>query len=110
MVAQIFWQFMPMLAWWGFGDAPTSFSFVQIHIAHSTLGTLMLLVVLRCLWRLINIHCRRSHLRGLSARAAATAHILLYALTFAIPALVPLRIDGSGWLPGKASVHGSLRE
>ncbi|MFH1556675.1 MAG: cytochrome b [Pseudomonadota bacterium] len=96
MVALMVWQFMPMLACRIFGESVSAFLY-RLSIGHGTLGTsILLLVLVRGGWGLLNLRRRRNNRRARAAWAAMAVHLLLYALMFAIPTLALLRIYGSG--------------
>lgn len=64
--------------------------------AHHELGfALLILVLLRGVWGLLNIH-RRPHKQGIAGKLAALGHLVIYGLMFAVPALALLRTYGSG--------------
>lgn len=64
--------------------------------AHHQLGfALLVLVLLRGLWGLLNIN-RRPHKQGRAGKLVALGHLLIYGLMFAVPAVALLRTFGSG--------------
>ncbi|SPJ32760.1 cytochrome b [Kushneria phyllosphaerae] len=82
--ALLLWQLGGMTAKGLWGHPP----WVQTWLStHRWLGTLlMVLIVLRVLWALLNLSRRPPHQQGL-ARLAGASHLLLYVLMLAIPAL-----------------------
>lgn len=64
---------------------------------HMSVGVLLLLaVVLRGVWALVNLRNRPAHATGLLGTAARLGHLALYLLMLAIPTLGVLRAYGSG--------------
>lgn len=64
--------------------------------AHHQLGfALLILVVLRGIWGVLNIH-RRPHKQNLAGKFASLGHLAIYGLMFIVPAVALLRAYGSG--------------
>jgi len=64
---------------------------------HYTLGfTLLVLVVLRAVWGVLNLGTRPPHGHGLIGLAALGGHLALYALMIFVPAVALLRAYGGG--------------
>lgn len=64
--------------------------------AHHQLGfVLLILVLLRGIWGLLNIH-RRPHKQSLAGKLALLGHLAIYGLMFTVPAVALLRTYGSG--------------
>lgn len=64
---------------------------------HYTLGfTLLVLVVLRAIWGVLNLRTRPPHGHGLAGLAALGGHLALYALMIFVPAVALLRAYGGG--------------
>ncbi|WP_370676547.1 cytochrome b [Pleomorphomonas sp. PLEO] len=64
---------------------------------HMSVGFLLLVaVVLRGIWALINLGNRPAHPTGLLGTAARLGHLALYLLMLAVPLLATLRAYGSG--------------
>lgn len=98
MALLILWQFMPMVTWRLFGESAIGRFVYSISLSHFWVGNWILtLVMLRGLWALINMRRRRKPRRGFWDHVALLVHLLLYALTFSIPALAFLRAYGGGF-------------
>ena len=64
---------------------------------HSHVGFLLLvLLIVRAIWALVNIKQRPDHGTGFIARSAAAGHAVLYLLMFCVPFVALLRAYGSG--------------
>ncbi|MFH5925109.1 cytochrome b [Roseomonas xinghualingensis] len=94
MAALFTWQFAGM----GLKLALGRNALVSFMVGtHGPVGTLlMLLILLRGAWGLVNARQRPPHGAGLRGLAAWTGHLAIYALMFAVPALALLRQYGSG--------------
>ncbi|ABG33128.1 cytochrome b [Roseobacter denitrificans] len=95
---------------------------------HAPIGTtLFLLVLLRGLWGLINMHRRPAHGSGLIGRMARVGHLAIYALMVIVPTLRLIAAAGStrgfsylgveifaareteiAWMDAMAEWHGEL--
>lgn len=64
---------------------------------HYTLGFMLLvLVVLRAIWGVLNLRTRPPHGHGLVGLAALGGHLAIYALMIFVPAIALLRVYGGG--------------
>lgn len=65
--------------------------------AHASVGfTLLVLVILRAVWGLLNIGRRPLHGKGFLGLASLGGHIAMYGLMISIPAVAVLRAFGGG--------------
>ncbi|MGU3385101.1 cytochrome b [Methylobacterium sp. D53M] len=93
MAALFAWQFTGALLYVTIGDAALT---RLVGGSHFTLGfTLFVLVLLRGVWGLANLHRRPAH-PGAPGRAVAAGHGLIYLLMVLVPSLALLRQYGSG--------------
>ncbi len=88
------WQFAGMAVRITVGRHPVTAFMVGSHAGIGTL--LLLLVLLRGAWGLINARQRPPHGAGLVGRLARLGHAALYALMVIVPSLALLRAYGSG--------------
>lgn len=102
LVSRFFHWLMAVLFLWQFASALLRIFAKDTAIynffwaAHFQLGfALLVLVLLRGLWGLINLG-RRPHKQGAMGRLALAGHLALYGLMFAVPALALLRAYGGG--------------
>ena len=94
MAALFAWQFAGMAIKLALGRHPLSSFFVGTHASLGTL--LLLLVLLRGGWGLLNARRRPPHGAGWLGRAAQLGHLTIYGLMLAVPLLGLLRQYGSG--------------
>lgn len=93
MAILFLWQFVSALLRVAAKDTPI-YSF--FWSAHHQLGfVLLVLVILRGVWGILNLNCR-PHKSGHVGKLAALGHIVIYVLMFAVPSLALLRTYGSG--------------
>ncbi|MCE4226625.1 cytochrome b [Methylobacterium sp. C25] len=93
MAAFFGWQFAGALLFVSIGDKAIT---RLVGGSHFTMGfMLFVLVLLRCVWGLLNLRRRPAH-PGRLGRAAVAGHVLLYALMVVVPSLAMLRQYGSG--------------
>ncbi|MDO5705963.1 MAG: cytochrome b [Paracoccus sp. (in: a-proteobacteria)] len=84
--------------------------------SHQSLGfVLFVLIVLRVIWALANLHRRPPHEAGLAGLAAKAGHVVLYALMILVPAVALIRAWGSdrayvvfGWPVFPARAEGDV--
>lgn len=103
MAYLLIWQFVGLLTWKIFGDSQIARTVSSLGPDHGTVGLLVLaLVMVRAAWWLSGWSGRPPHAAGWEGRAALFAHVALYGLMFAIPALALLRTygGGKGWAIG----------
>lgn len=93
---------MAVLFVWQFASAILRFFVKDVPIynfiwpTHSQVGfSLLLLVLVRGVWGLLNIS-KRPHKTGVSGKLAGLGHLVIYVLMFAVPALALLRTYGNG--------------
>ncbi|WP_458096497.1 cytochrome b [Roseomonas sp. WA12] len=94
MAALFAWQFAGMAIKLALGRHPVSAFFVGSHASFGTL--LMVLVLIRGTWGLLNLRRRPPHGTGWLGRAAQFGHLTIYGLMLAVPLLGLLRQYGSG--------------
>lgn len=94
MAAVFAWQFSGMAVKILVGRHPVTAFMVGSHASVGTL--LMLLVLLRGAWGLVNASRRPHHAPGLMGRLATAGHLLLYAMMLVVPSLALLRAAGNG--------------
>ncbi len=102
MAYLIIWQFLSISAWRLFGPQEWVKTVTSFGPSHGIVGLLVILfVLLRAIWALINRKRRPPYAASLSGRLARYGHVVLYLLMFVIPALALLRAYGSGkgWKP-----------
>lgn len=102
MAYLLIWQFAVILTWRVFGPENWVKTVTSFGPDHGMVGLLILvLVVIRAIWGLLNRSRRPAKSSGLSGRASLAVQICFYGLMFLIPALALLRAYGSGkgWLP-----------
>ncbi|MCL7999610.1 cytochrome b [Brucella sp. 21LCYQ03] len=93
MAVLFVWQFISTILRFFVKDVPV-YNF--IWPTHSQVGfALLLLVLVRGVWGLLNIS-KRPHKAGLSGKLAGLGHLVIYALMFVVPALALLRTYGNG--------------
>ncbi|NQE64697.1 cytochrome b [Caulobacter sp. RHG1] len=103
MAYLLIWQFVGLLTWKIFGDSPIARTVSSLGPSHGAVGLLVfVLVMVRAAWWLSGRSGRPPHASGWEGRAALLAHVTLYGLMFAIPALALLRSygGGKGWKIG----------
>lgn len=97
MAYLLIWQFVVLLTWRIFGESQIAKTVSSLGPDHGTVGLLVLaLVMIRAAWWLAGRAGRPPHASGWEGRAALFAHVALYGLMFAIPALALLRTYGGG--------------
>lgn len=94
MAALLAWQFGGMILKSVLGRTPLMKFWVGSHASIGSL--LLLLILLRCLWALLQLRHRPPLLPGGLGVAARGGHLLLYLLMLVVPALAFLRMIGSG--------------
>lgn len=88
------WQFGGMILKNVIGRTPLMQFWVG---SHASVGTLLLvLVIARALWAVVEWRNRPPHTSGFVGLASAAGHALLYLLMLVIPAIALLRMFGSG--------------
>jgi len=93
MAVLFVWQFISTTLRFFVKDVPV-YNF--IWPTHSQVGfALLLLVLVRGVWGLLNIS-KRPHKAGVSGKLAGLGHLVIYALMFVVPALALLRTYGNG--------------
>lgn len=105
MAYLLIWQFAVIITWRIFGPDNWVKTVTSYGPDHGTVGLLILvLVVFRAIWALVNRSRRQTKSSGFSGRVAVGVHICFYALMFIIPTLALMRAYGSGkgwaqWIP-----------
>nr|WP_314420289.1 cytochrome b [uncultured Erwinia sp.] len=102
MAYLLLWQLIMALSWKAFSPSETVENIARFGPDHGTVGLLTIaLVVVRAVWGFTNRRRRPPRSPGWMGTAAHTAHLILYALMFIIPAIALLRVYGSGegWSP-----------
>lgn len=102
VISRMFHWLMAVLFLWQFISAilrvfvKDSAAYGFFWSAHHTIGfSLLILVLLRGVWGLLNLS-KRPRKQGAIGQLAAAGHLVIYILMFAVPALALLRSYGSG--------------
>lgn len=94
VAALLAWQFTGMVLKYILGRVPLMAFWVG---SHPSVGTLLLVLILaRVSWALVQRRQRPPYHAGTLGRLAAAGHAVLYALMLAVPALALLRQFGTG--------------
>lgn len=94
MTALFAWQFLSAILHAVDREMPIARFFWSWHM--SVGGLLLIAVVLRGIWALINLGNRPAHAAGFLGLASRLGHLALYVLMVAVPLLAALRAYGSG--------------
>ncbi|MCM5554359.1 cytochrome b [Pleomorphomonas sp. NRK KF1] len=94
MAALFAWQFLSAILHAVDREMPAARFFWSWHMSVGFL--LLIAVVLRGAWALVNLGNRPVHAAGLLGIAARLGHLALYLLMLAVPAVAVLRAYGSG--------------
>jgi cytochrome b561 len=94
MASLFLWQFAGMVVRITLGRHPVTAFMVGSHTAIGTL--LLVLLLLRGAWGLVNTRRRPPHQPGLAGKLAVLGHLALYGFMLVVPGLGLLRAYGSG--------------
>lgn len=94
MAALFAWQFLSAILHAVDREMPVARFFWSGHVSVGFL--LLVAVVLRGIWALVNLRNRPVHAAGFLGAAARLGHLALYLLMVAVPLLATLRAYGSG--------------
>ncbi|MFD1704390.1 cytochrome b [Methylopila henanensis] len=97
IAALVLWQFAMVLAYRLLGEHNATLNAIYGVAPHGPVGLLVLLLVIpRAVWAFANRKRRPSYGAGPAGRLARTAHTLIYALLFLVPAVAVVRQYGKG--------------